>query len=355
MDGEDYRVTGFVDPGEYYIAPGESRDPYYLDDSMIVLAETDAKDVVSILKYFQAIYVTGSKKQAMQEICRYAEKNKILRLGINNFSYQMHAIKVDLNNILILYGGMALLFFAFCIVSMTGSILHFLLEFRKELAVHRMVQEKEVSGLYLSGHPLDAYREQSARFASHAIKALTGEDAHVLDNSHVRIVCTIVKNRMMTTKSNTMMAFTSVEDLTGTMEVIVFPRVLDTFRDSIKENAVVVIEGRLSVREDEPAKLMAESILPIEGYDPKHPQANKPNLMRDATQRLYIRLPSRTCPEYAKVINLLEIFDGDMPVIFYLEDTKQKLAAPRRLYTSGHPLFFQELKRVVGVCNVATK
>ena len=216
-------------------------------------------------------------------------------------------------------------------------------------------QEKEVSGLYLSGHPLDAYREQSERFASHAIKALTGEDAHVLDNSHVRIVCTIVKNRMMTTKSNTMMAFTSVEDLTGTMEVIVFPRVLDTFRDSIKENAVVVIEGRLSVREDEPAKLMAESILPIEGYDPKHPQTNKPNLMRDATQRLYIRLPSRTCPEYAKVINLLEIFDGDMPVIFYLEDTKQKLAAPRRLYTSGHPLFFQELKRVVGVCNVATK
>ena len=228
-------------------------------------------------------------------------------------------------------------------------------EFPEYSHTELLQQEKEVSGLYLSGHPLDAYREQSARFASHAIKALTGEDAHVLDNSHVRIVCTIVKNRMMTTKSNTMMAFTSVEDLTGTMEVIVFPRVLDTFRDSIKENAVVVIEGRLSVREDEPAKLMAESILPIEGYDPKHPQANKPNLMRDATQRLYIRLPSRTCPEYAKVINLLEIFDGDMPVIFYLEDTKQKLAAPRRLYTSGHPLFFQELKRVVGACNVATK
>ena len=136
-------------------------------------------------------------------------------------------------------------------------------------------QEKEVSGLYLSGHPLDAYREQSARFASNSIKELTGEDAHKLDGNHVRIVCTIVKNRMMTTKSNTMMAFTSVEDLTGTMEVIVFPRVLDTFRDALKENAVVVIEGRLSVREDEPSKLMAESISPIEGYDPKRPQANR--------------------------------------------------------------------------------
>ena len=216
-------------------------------------------------------------------------------------------------------------------------------------------QEKEVSGLYLSGHPLDAYREQSARFASNSIKELTGEDTHELDGNHVRIVCTIVKNRMMTTKSNTMMAFTSVEDLTGTMEVIVFPRVLDTFRDALKENAVVVIEGRLSVREDEPSKLMAESISPIEGYDPKRPQTNRPNLMRDAAQRLYVRLPSRSCPEYAKVINLLEIFDGDMPVIFYLEDVKQKLAAPRRLYASGHPLLLQELKRLLGERNVATK
>ena len=64
------------------------------------------------------------------------------------------------------------------------------------------------------------------------------------------------------------MAFTSVEDLTGTMEVIVFPKVLDAFRDSLHENAVVVIDGRLSVREDEASKLLAESIVPIENYDP---------------------------------------------------------------------------------------
>lgn len=216
-------------------------------------------------------------------------------------------------------------------------------------------QEKEVSGLYLSGHPLDAYREQSKRLASHSIKQLNGEGAHELDNAHVRIVCAIVKNRMMTTKSNTMMAFTSVEDLSGTMEVIVFPKTLDLYRDALRENAVVVIDGRLSVREEEPAKLIAETILPIEGYDSQKTQKNTPDQTRNAAQRLYIRLPSRSCPEYAKVINLLEIFDGDMPVIFYLEDTKQKLAAPRRLYTNGHPLFFQELERLVGRANVATK
>lgn len=216
-------------------------------------------------------------------------------------------------------------------------------------------QEKEVSGLYLSGHPLDAYREQTASIGSHSIKALTGEDAKVQDGEKVRIVCTVVKNRMMTTKSNNMMAFTSVEDLTGTLEVIVFPKILENFRDSLQENAVVVIDGRLSVREDEASKLVADSIVPIDRYDPKRPYNGRPDPVKEAGKRLYIRLPSRECLQYAKVVNLLGIFDGDMPVILYLEDTKQKLAVPRRLYTSGHPLFFKELERIVGAENVATK
>lgn len=215
--------------------------------------------------------------------------------------------------------------------------------------------EKEVSGLYLSGHPLDAYREQSARIASHSIKDLTGEDAHVKDGERVRIVCAVVKSRMMTTKSNSMMAFTSVEDLTGTMEVIVFPRVLDTFRDSLHENAVVVIDGKLSVREDEASKLLAESVVPIESYDPSRPDKGRPDPMRKAAKKLYIRVPSRSSREYAKVVNLLGIFDGDMPVLLYLTDTKQYLRVPRHLYASGHPLLFKELERLVGTDNIATK
>ena len=216
-------------------------------------------------------------------------------------------------------------------------------------------QEKDVSGLYLSGHPLDAYRQRTAQIASHTLKALTGEDAHVADGEKVRIVCAVVKNRMMTTKSNSMMAFTSVEDLTGTMEVIVFPRVLDTFRDALQENAVVVIDGRVSVREDEAAKLLADSIVPIDSYNPAKPQNGRPDPLKTAAKKIFIRLPSRSCPQYAKVVNLLEIFDGDIPVILYLEDTGQKLAAPRRLYASGHPLLFKELDRLLGTGNVATK
>jgi DNA polymerase-3 subunit alpha len=222
--------------------------------------------------------------------------------------------------------------------------------------------EKEVSGLYLSGHPLDAYRDQTRRFATHSIKALTGEDAAGLDNTGVRIVCTIVKSRMMTTKSNSVMAFTSVEDLTGTMEVIVFPRVLDNYRAALQDNAVVVIEGRLSVREDEPAKLMAEWIVPVEQYNPGDAPARggagrggAPR-QNEAQPRLYIRLPSKSSVQYDKVLNLLELFDGGkMPVVLYLEDTKQKLGVPNRLYTTGHPLLLAELERLLGKENVATK
>ena len=75
----------------------------------------------------------------------------------------------------------------------------------------------------------------------------------------------------------------------------------------------------------------------------------------EAAKKLYIRVPSRSSREYAKVVNLLGIFDGDMPVLLYLTDTKQYLRVPRHLYASGHPLLFKELERLVGTDNIATK
>ena len=215
--------------------------------------------------------------------------------------------------------------------------------------------EKEVSGLYLSGHPLDAYAQKTAQIATHSIKDLVSEDAKALDNSNVRIVCTIVKTRMMTTKSNSMMAFTNVEDLTGTMEVIVFPKVLEQYRDSLRDNAVVVLSGRLSVREDEAAKLLAEQIVLIEDYDQTKPLSGRRDPLRTAAKKVYLRLPSANDPVYNKVINLLELFDGDIPVILVFRDTQKKVAVPRRLYTNNHPVMVKELCRLLGAENYATK
>ena len=222
-------------------------------------------------------------------------------------------------------------------------------------AIELLQMEKDATGLYLSGHPLNAYKEQIRLFASHSIKDLTGEDSRELDNQNVRLVCTVVRTKFMTTKSNTLMAFTTVEDLTGSMEIIVFPRVLEECRDALQDNAVIVIGGRVSVREDEPAKLLAEQIVPVEEYDPSRPAAGRQDPARKAEKRLYIRVPSRHCHETDKVLNLLEIFDGSIPVILYVADQKQKLAVPRRLWTNAHPLMRQELERILGPGSVAEK
>ena len=167
--------------------------------------------------------------------------------------------------------------------------------------------EKEVSGLYLSGHPLDAYRPQIRQISTCTIADLQGEEARRFDNQNVTILCTVVKNKIMTTKSNTLMAFTTVEDLTGTMELLIFPRVLAECRAALQENAVVVANGRVSVKEEEAARLIVEGVQPIESYDPsKSFGKNRVEKVRRETSGgeatgYFLTVPSRQCPEMHRV------------------------------------------------------
>ena len=167
--------------------------------------------------------------------------------------------------------------------------------------------EKEVSGLYLSGHPLDAYRAQIAQVSTCTIAQLLGEDAKQFDNQTVTLVCTIVKNKIMTTKSNTLMAFTTVEDLTGSMELLVFPRILAECRAALQENAVVVANGRVSVKEDEAARLIVEGVQPIETYDPgKNFGMNRVERVKRETSGggaagYFLTVPSRDSAQMHKV------------------------------------------------------
>ena len=222
--------------------------------------------------------------------------------------------------------------------------------------IELLQMEKEVSGLYLSGHPLDAYRGIIKNISSCKISELTGDDAKAYDNKVVKIVCAVIKSKFMTTRSNTMMAFTNVEDLSGTMEILVFPKVLMNCRDALQENAVVVITGRVSVKEDEAAKLLAENIVPIEQYNATAPaQIPEPAPKKPAKKGLYLKVPSQTCTEFHKVTNLLTIFEGDFPVYVYFEDRKQLTLAPKNLWTLNSDRLCSELKRILGERNVVVK
>ena len=221
--------------------------------------------------------------------------------------------------------------------------------------------EKDVSGLYLSGHPLDAYREKIAAISTCTIGQLTGEDGQRFDNQTVTLLCTVVKNKIMTTKSNTLMAFTTVEDLTGTMELLVFPRVLEGCRAWLQENDVIVVRGRASVKEDEGTRLIVEGVAPIESYQEgksfgENRAANIEMRASAQVESLWLLVPSRHCPEMDKVENLLRhIFDGPMPVFFKFEDTGQYMRAPQSMWAKNHPLLRAELERILGSGHVKEK
>ena len=184
---------------------------------------------------------------------------------------------------------------------------------------------------------------------------ILGEDAKRFDNQTVTLVCTIVKNKVMTTKSNTLMAFTTVEDLTGSMELLVFPRVLAECRAALQENAVVVANGRVSVKEDEAARLIVEGVQSIETYDPtKNFGRNRVDRVKRETSGggaagYFLTVPARDCPQMHKVENLLcNIFDGGtVRVYFRFLDTGRAVLA-RHMAVRDDPLLRAELERILG-------
>ena len=127
--------------------------------------------------------------------------------------------------------------------------------------------EKEVLGIYVSGHPLEEYEDQwrrcvSASTADFAIDEETGR-CKVNDGVKEIIGGMIVEKTVKYTKTNQMMAFITVEDLLGTVEVIIFPRDFEKYRAFIEPDSKIFIKGRVSVEEDKPAKIICEKIVPF--------------------------------------------------------------------------------------------
>ncbi len=125
----------------------------------------------------------------------------------------------------------------------------------------RLAKEKEALGIYMSGHPLDAYKETIAALGVSSVAELKDtESGHFSDRQMVQIAGLISARKNKITKKNTMMAFLGVEDLTSGMEVIVFPKVLAEADEVAKEGTAVIIKGTLSLREEEEPKILAEEI-----------------------------------------------------------------------------------------------
>ncbi len=156
-------------------------------------------------------------------------------------------------------------------------------EFNKK---NLLSMEKEMTGMYLSGHPLDEYEKSLKMQTTTSINKIfevykameeniskginieeMSDDMPIKDNQTVILGGILTEVKQKVTRNNTIMAFLKLEDLGGEIEVIVFPRTLDRVRESISEDALVTIKGRISLKEDEPPKLICEKIEGLEKVD----------------------------------------------------------------------------------------
>lgn len=186
-----------------------------------------------------------------------------------------------------------------------------------------LAYEKEITGLYLSGHPLEDYSSAihtaSTAKVSELLTSTEDGTSKFHDGDLVHMVGMVSGIRVHLTKQNSTMARAVFEDLTGAMELVIFSKPYQESGSFIKEGAVVLIHGRLSVEEEEKPKLLVMKVEQVFAD-----AAKKPEEKHHKVTGLFLRLEHAEDPRLPKVQNLLEIFsDGPNAVYYYYKDTQK--------------------------------
>ena len=188
-------------------------------------------------------------------------------------------------------------------------------EYPKEII---LTFEKEVLGIYLSGHPLERYRNMMEKMISAKTSDFQPDDEtgipEVYDNQKVIVGGMITDKTIKYTKNNKVMAFLTVEDLVGTVEVVVFPRDYEKCQMFLNEDARLFIQGRVSAEDDKASKLILEKV----------------RIFDDMPKELWIQFESRE--DYAKaetgLVDDLMSSRGNSSVVIYLKDVKAMKKLP---------------------------
>ncbi len=213
-----------------------------------------------------------------------------------------------------------------------------------------MLMEKETTGIYLSGHPMDDYRHLLKNSHVVPIGALMDEENTYQDDQIVSIAGVVQTIKMKTTRNNSMMAYVTLEDDTASIEMLAFSNVLSQYGGYLKENQPVVIVGRLSMRDDKEPQIVINRARPMSDFVDQPPvEEATPAPVTAGT--LYLRLPSQEGPLFGKIRAILNMFPGGNSVVVYFADTKQRrgstCALDQRMLT--------ELVNVLGQDNVVVK
>ena len=213
-----------------------------------------------------------------------------------------------------------------------------------------LAMEKETTGIYISGHPMDDYRPFLRNTHVVHIAALMDEESPFQDDQTVSVAGIVQSVKMKTTRNNSMMAYVTVEDDTASMEMLAFSNVLSQYGGYLRENMPVVITGRLSRRDEKEPQIVINRARPISDYAHGDPEPN-PQKEPLPAGKLYLRLPTEAGKLFPKVRAILNMFPGDNGVVVYFADTKCRRGSRCAL---REPML-RELKNVLGEGNVVVK
>lgn len=207
--------------------------------------------------------------------------------------------------------------------------------------------EKEMMGVYITGHPLEEYADQIAKKSSVNADILDraqreaeeGLESEIKDGQKVTVAGIIDSKKTLITKKNQMMAFIEVEDMYGITEIVVFPRIYERYQNCIKEDEIVVVSGTLNFKEDEPPKILADTIKRLN---------DEPN---ESILKIRIGDIENEDEIFKDIQAILKEYPGDTPVVIYRSNGKP-LKAPKNLWVTLNEQLTEKMESTVGKGNV---
>ena len=217
----------------------------------------------------------------------------------------------------------------------------------------KLSMEKEVTGMYLSGHPMAAYAGlyQTGGYArmDEILQSAGDQEAgRYQDGQWVTVLGMVVGVRKKATKNNTQMAFVSLEDVYGALTVLLFSQALEQYGNLLYEGAVVEVAGKLSFTENKEPELVCNAM-----SVPADPTSLGAPAEKPVRPGLYLRFSSKEDPRYRKALQYIAIFDGVSDLYVSFQDTGKLLRAPAKYRVDVNRPLLRALEALLGEKNVA--
>ncbi|KXO16041.1 DNA polymerase III, alpha subunit [Clostridiales bacterium KA00134] len=202
----------------------------------------------------------------------------------------------------------------------------------------KLEMEKDYLGIYVSGHPLDPYRALiESNSKDNTAKIFSAYNESGLGEGRVKIGGLLSKKRNLITKNNKIMAFASLEDFYGSIELVIFPNVFDRYRDLIEEGKVILVGGSISGSDVEEPKILVDKIYDVEKLSSK---------------KLFVKLKSEDdLDSFAKAKSIFKKYSGKTPVFIYFSQSQKTIRAEEAFYIdeNSYELIRGELVKNLGL------